>query len=291
MRADISLEELSSAIAAIHAAGASPERWPDARSAITRLIKASKHSWENLLDLDGMAEDPQSCEASDPAARRILALLAPHIRAARQVRRRLAESLYGRLALASLDQLAVAAFIVDNDGAVQHLNATARALVADGGCVRMGNAWLRFNERALNTAFHAALRRATQSPACVSHLRPPARGDEAHEITVSPIDAETRASDWPAVFVLVVVARSHADEKRIVQRVRGLYGLTDAEARVMAELTLGRTVDDIACRHGVKASTVRAQIRTIFEKTRVNRQADLVRLALAGTALLVGQDF
>ena len=295
MRADISLEELSSAIAAIHAAAAFPERWPDACSAVARLVNMSQGEpggnggWERLLGLDDGADDPQGDPATDPSTMRIFALLAPHLRAARQVRRRLTESWQGNLALASLDRLAVAAFIVDGAGAVQHLNVTARALVSEARCVTCGNGYLRFNERTVNAAFEAALRRATQHPPRASHVPPASNGGESYEVTVSPLEAEMRFS-WPAGFALVVVSQPHLDVQRVVQRARSLYGLTDAEARVMAELTLGRTVEDIACRHGVRASTVRAQIRTIFEKTRVNRQADLVRLALAGAPLLVGQD-
>jgi DNA-binding CsgD family transcriptional regulator len=42
-------------------------------------------------------------------------------------------------------------------------------------------------------------------------------------------------------------------------------------------------VGEIARTHGVQACTVRTQVRSIFEKTGVNRQSDLVRLALVGT--------
>jgi DNA-binding CsgD family transcriptional regulator len=40
-------------------------------------------------------------------------------------------------------------------------------------------------------------------------------------------------------------------------------------------------VERIAVVHGVRVSTVRTQLRSIFEKTGVHRQTDLVRLALS----------
>ena len=49
-------------------------------------------------------------------------------------------------------------------------------------------------------------------------------------------------------------------------------------------------MDEIAMRHGVRASTVRARYASIFEKTGVNRPKDLVRLALTGAPLLVEPD-
>jgi DNA-binding CsgD family transcriptional regulator len=58
----------------------------------------------------------------------------------------------------------------------------------------------------------------------------------------------------------------------------------------MAALTLGETVYEIAIEHKVRASTVRAQVRSIFEKTGVNRQSDLVRLALSSMPFVKPDD-
>jgi DNA-binding CsgD family transcriptional regulator len=53
--------------------------------------------------------------------------------------------------------------------------------------------------------------------------------------------------------------------------------LTQAEETIIALLAAGFTVKEIAHGRGVKLSTVRAQMRTIFEKTGARRQVDLVR--------------
>lgn len=286
----ISLEEFSIAIAAIHAAAACPERWPEALSAVARLVNSSeaKRGRVKVLAFDALGDDPQVYQGCEPSVRRVMALLAPHFRTAKQVQMRLAEALPGRLALASLDRLAVAAFILSGGGAVYHLNASARTLLADDGCIRVANSRFRLREpAALNTAFEAALRRATQNPPRSSLLPLPSGDKEVYEVTVSPLPGDEAAlSACPVRLALVTIARPRPDAKRIVQRVRPLYGLTEAEARVMAALTLGATVDEITQAHGVRTSTVRAQVRSIFEKTGVHRQSDLVRLALTGAPLL-----
>lgn len=153
----ITLEDFSAVIATIHAAATSPERWPEAFTAVARLVNSS-----------------EAAEDGDSPRERVMALLAPHFATAKQVQRRLAET--------------------------------------------------------------------------------------------SP-------------------ARPRPDTQSLASRVRGLYGLTQAEARVMAALASGETVDRIAMAHGVRTSTVRAQVRSIFEKTGVNRQSALVRLALTGAPL------
>ena len=98
---------------------------------------------------------------------------------------------------------------------------------------------------------------------------------------VSPLQAaETSGAASAMPLALVVIARPRPDAERIARRVRRLYGLTEAGRAVMAALTLGETVKQIAVAHGVRVSTVRAQVRSIFEKT-VHRQTELVRLALS----------
>ncbi len=243
----ISLDEFSTVTAAIHAAAAFPERWPEALSAVA-----------NLMNAPGGAD-------GDEASRQNV--------------------------LASLDRLGVTAFIVNGTGSVHHLNACAHALLSGDTCARIAGSRLRFTEPSLNATLETALRRATQTPPR-SSLFPLRTGrKEVYEVNVSPFEVrrEGAAPAWPQL-ALVIIARPRPDAERIGRRVRRLYGLTRAEARVMAALTLGETVEQIAHAHGVRTSTVRAQVRSIFEKTGVHRQSDLVRLALTGAPLFGGRE-
>lgn len=290
---DITLEDFSSAVAAIHAAAAFPERWPEAFSAVARLVNSSGDGrldgpLERVLGLDPLLGDAAFEEQGRPATKRVMELLAPHLKTAREVRTKLAEALP---ALAALDRLTVAAFIINAAGAVHHLNASARSLLSHNRWLRLADSRLRFHQSNLNLAFDAALRAATQPPPRSSLLAVWLSGDERYEVTVSPLGADlARLASWSVPRVLVLMTRPWSDDKGIMQRMRRLYGLTEAEARVMAALTMGRTVEEIARDNGVRTSTVRAQVRTIFEKTGVNRQTDLVRLGLTGAPLVSGAD-
>jgi DNA-binding CsgD family transcriptional regulator/PAS domain-containing protein len=66
-----------------------------------------------------------------------------------------------------------------------------------------------------------------------------------------------------------------------------LYGLTKAEARLAKELALGHTLDEISDIYQVSKHTLRAQLKTTFNKTGLSRQADLVRLVLGSPASLI----
>jgi len=216
---------------------------------------------------------------------RVVQLLEAHLETARQDR--LNEALSGQLAIASLDRLAAAAIVVDRDGTVRHRNAAASNLLTGDGCVYLLNSRIRFKTNAVNKAIAVALERATQpNPRC-SIVPLPSASHNVLEVTVSPLMGDDGSSTvWRVPLALLMISSPHADASRIVERVRPLYGLTEAEARVMALLALGASVDKVALEHGVRTSTVRAQVRSIFEKTGVNRQTDLVRLALNGVSII-----
>lgn len=156
------------------------------------------------------------------------------------------------------------------------------------------NGRFRLNDAALNMAFEEALRRATGEPPYGALLPLLSDTQQVYELTVSPLESDDmRAGVLPSPRIqlaLVTIARPRGDAKLIAERVRRLYGLTQAEARVVSALVLGRTVDEIAFAHGVRASTVRAQVRSIYDKIGVNRQADLVRLALSGAPIVTWSD-
>ena len=66
-----------------------------------------------------------------------------------------------------------------------------------------------------------------------------------------------------------------------VERLGALFGLTQAQARVARAFASGSTYKGVARRLGISEETVRAHVKEIYPKTRVNRQAELVRLVLS----------
>lgn len=64
-------------------------------------------------------------------------------------------------------------------------------------------------------------------------------------------------------------------DPEIVQKI---FDLTAAEARVAVSIAHGSDLAEIALSHNVSVGTVRNQLKVIFSKTGVSRQAELVRL-------------
>ena len=281
-----SLEELSSLISALRAT-VLPERSPEPPAAEATPVKLLE-DWVTLKRQGAKVDRSRRPlrQPLEPSIRRLTALLKTHLETARDIQTKLAEALPGRLALASLDRLAAATFILDRSGTVHHRNAAACALLEGDCSVRVVNSRLRLREHKLNAALDAALRKATQDPPRSSILPLRSTADTVCEIAISPLPAD-QLLPWGSL-ALLVIAWPQADASRIVERVRPLYGLTDAEARVMAALAVGTTVEEFAGQYGVRPSTVRAQVRSIFDKTGAKRQSDLVRLALSGMPLVSG---
>jgi DNA-binding CsgD family transcriptional regulator len=87
------------------------------------------------------------------------------------------------------------------------------------------------------------------------------------------------------VLVITTVARMGVASTHVIQC---LFNLTPAEARVARGIAVGKTVDELADEAGLAATTVRNQLKSVFSKTGVSRQADLVGI-LAGTELELGR--
>lgn len=59
-----------------------------------------------------------------------------------------------------------------------------------------------------------------------------------------------------------------------------LFGLTPAECRLAMSLAVGDSLKDAAGCSGLRQSTLRSQLKSIFAKTNTKRQSELIRLLL-----------
>jgi DNA-binding CsgD family transcriptional regulator len=101
--------------------------------------------------------------------------------------------------------------------------------------------------------------------------------DTVQDAVQSVADAEVAS----CVVVITTVSRARIAAAEVL---RGLFDLTPAEARVARGIAAGKTVRDLAAEAGLAPGTVRQQLKSVFSKMGVSRQADLVAL-LAGCGL------
>jgi DNA-binding CsgD family transcriptional regulator len=91
-------------------------------------------------------------------------------------------------------------------------------------------------------------------------------------------------SQAECIAVVTPVDRAAVPSADLLQ---GLFDLTPAEARVARHVGEGGTIDELAAELGRSRNTVRQQLRGVFAKAGVTRQAELAAL-LGGLALPLG---
>ncbi|HEY8566134.1 MAG TPA: hypothetical protein VIL65_11580 [Beijerinckiaceae bacterium] len=123
-----------------------------------------------------------------------------------------------------------------------------------------------------------ALARLDAPGAAIGSLPLAAQGDQppivAHLVPVRR-DARDVLTSASAILVFTPVGTTPVAGAELI---RALFDLTPAEARVARAVVHGGTVGSIAASVGVAPGTVRQQLKAVFAKTGVGRQADLTRL-------------
>jgi DNA-binding CsgD family transcriptional regulator len=189
-----------------------------------------------------------------------------------------------RAAAEALALLGLPAAIVDLGGRVL----AANALIESSPHVR----WLPGDRLALgDAAANALLKRAVaelRDPAAAAVRSFPARGAADDKLIVHLVPATGRARDlFDGGFGVAIVAPIVAPCAPDAELIRALFDLTVAEARVASGIAEGSTIEQIAEQRGGSVETVRAQLKSVFAKTGVRRQAQLASL-LASPSLRQG---
>lgn len=217
----------------------------------------------------------------------VLSRFAPHLRRAMEVHRRLSAAAKPPLAEA-LDRLAAGVALSDAGGAVVWANRPARALLGSGdglsldrrGVLRAsapGAAealrWLLRNAAAgVEGAF--AVPRPSGRAALALHAVPlPARAGR-EDFAPGPLP---EAAPRPSVMLLLSDPESVAPDAALRRRLRGIYGLTEAEATVASRAARGIGLPEVAQSLGLSVATARCHAQRVFSKAGVRGQAELAR--------------
>ncbi|HSR01693.1 MAG TPA: helix-turn-helix transcriptional regulator [Methylophilaceae bacterium] len=80
--------------------------------------------------------------------------------------------------------------------------------------------------------------------------------------------------------VLIIIKDTHANAAYWQVRLKRIFGLTKREADFVVLLTEGRNIKEIAAVMGIAEDTARQYLKNCFKKMEVNKQHELVCLAL-----------
>ena len=233
------------------------------------------------------AEDRARCELLLPHLRRALNL---HLSVNQD---RKVNLLYSE----AMGHLMVGVIVLDEQGRVLESNAMAKAIVAMADGLRINDNQLEATYGADNRKLQRLVREVLDSGGKPSRLRPVdaisvsrPSGKVSWGLVVQAIapDQWTEGKHRPSAAVFVRDIDSKASPPlRVAQE---LFQLTAAESMLAIQLANGLSLEEAAEALNIRRNTARAHLRSIFSKTGVRRQTELVRIFLNSVALLGTDD-
>jgi DNA-binding CsgD family transcriptional regulator len=181
------------------------------------------------------------------------------------------------------------AFLLDGRSRVLELNEPAKQLIAARVLSLGGSNALRFGDAALSERITAVARQIAANRGPWSHgLDLPFTAADGLRFTLSLIAVrEPAVAGVPAFFalsrlVLLLVRPCGGPEAVVQTSLERQFGLTPAERRLAVQLGSGLSLRQSADRLGIAYHTARSQLKAVFGKTGVSRQAELVALLASG---------
>jgi DNA-binding CsgD family transcriptional regulator len=182
-----------------------------------------------------------------------------------------------RTAVATLEMIGLPAAALTGSGQVVSANS---GLLAYAPRVRVGAGNIvRFESPSAHALLMEAIANVSNSQGGFGRSIPIVgkRGEPPFVIHVIPLrgaglDVFTGALS--IIFITPVVPNSSPAPELL----QALFDLTPAEARLASQLTEGRSIEQVALSDGLSHNTIRTHLKSVFAKTGVQRQAELVSL-------------
>lgn len=208
--------------------------------------------------------------------------LAPHVLAAVRTRLALGDRSARDMATA-LEHADAAAFLCDRDGGVRAMTGRAEQLVLEARLVTLRGRRLAATRVADRLALERAMARARNAGLLSPGVETVLIGPKGGRALVH-MRALAQEDDWGLPFrarLMVIVRQGPRRPSADVLRLA--FGLTQAEAEIALALAAGQPRELIAAHRGAALGTLRQQVKAIFAKVGVSREAELV-VAVHGLA-------
>lgn len=224
-------------------------------------------------------------------------LLLPHLRRALDLhlsvnKDRQVNQLYGQ----AMAQLMVGAIVLDEKGRVLECNTMARAIVQMNDGLVIRDDQLEASYAADNRRLQRLVREVLDGVGKPVRLRPieaisisRPSGKVSWGLVVKSItpDRWTEGKHRPSAAVFLRDSESKAMPP--VKLAQELFQLTGAETMLAIQLANGLSLEEAAEALNIRRNTARAHLRSIFSKTGVRRQTELVRIFL-NSVVMLGSD-
>lgn len=274
---DTHLTAFSELVGLVYATAIDGGEWPkllDKLSEFSRL--ESDDQTKNPYSSQQVQEIVQHWDSPDPSGISGLnAQLAPHFALAREIQRQLVESeRQEEQANRVLDWLPLGVAIVEPTGTLISANRRLRQIVQRSSSlsVTAGRLNSRPSSRLIQALTKVFDHQATGTPETVWLEE----GSERLSLLVARLNDDP---DFPQAVVWVATQEPAELEE---SSLRALYGMSAAEGRLTRQLAQGKTLEEASRALRVSINTVRSQLQSVFAKTGVSRQAELLHAIFSG---------
>lgn len=250
------------------------------RDAASAVVLRSARRLASVSLATGVDREPVT-----PAELEIVGLLAPHVRRALTISdlidmKSLAVDTFERM----LDAIQFGVLVVDGRCRVRHANQAASAMLSAGSplATRGGKVMVPGSVGA-TTVLHEAISRVASDEASLAGTGaglPLRFGDGRPAIGhVLPLRKRAiRHGLGTASIAAIFIATPTDGQQAPIEALAGLYGLTEAESRVLKQFAAGKNRGEVAASLAVADSTVKTHLERIFSKTGTSTQSELARL-------------
>jgi len=229
---------------------------------------------------------PVRAAAFEDADLDLLRFLLPHIRRAFRLHFQMA-NLHKRSQnmQSAVDLLPNGMILLDDNGKILFMNRAAAQLVSKNDGLLATRAGLTAEQHGESSSLSHMIKQAVATSngkgvAAGGTLLISRRTRRPLQVLISPI-RPSMVQLSQGIGVVVFINDPCRTQRPADTLLRTLYGLTRAECRVALLLSDGRAPREIADTIGVTENTIRSQIKSIYNKTGVKRQSELIRLLLS----------
>ncbi|HEY3699346.1 MAG TPA: helix-turn-helix transcriptional regulator [Spongiibacteraceae bacterium] len=223
--------------------------------------------------------------------RALVRALLPHIQRAVRLHVRINKIESERAVYAgAVDQMRVAAIILDESGRVLSVNQRARDLLEQKNGVMLRDEKLVLNTREQTHDLHTRVSRVIahqhQGGAALVEAMRIARREGELGLVIRPVPENQWAEAEAGPAAVIFLSDPQQQAAAPLRIIKQLFGFTPAEASLAMLMANGLTLDEAAAELNISRNTVRTHLRAAFAKTGVTRQPQLVSLILKSVASL-----
>lgn len=218
----------------------------------------------------------------------LLRRLMPHFdRALHLMERAQTLAMAAEIATTGLDATPLAVIGLDAAGRPRHCNRRGEQLLKSGEVLCLRDGVIICPAQDQQSRFAEAMEASAATGRSANMLlRHRQRPDERYSVTfICPPEGGVFGHTHPSVTLLCLVAPVERRRIATTRQLMALFALSPAEARLARALADGESLDEYALGVGLKVTTVKSQLRSIFSKTGTDRQTALVRLILGIPAI------